>query len=70
MSFFMPYSSMQFVDRRGRARALLTVNKHDLPTNFKFQLFELAASIEGAQGKHRCISAIASRDGGAIMIAL
>jgi len=61
---------MQFVDRRERARALLTVNKHDLPANFKFQPFERAASIEGARGKHRCISAIASRGGGAIMIAL
>ncbi|EPR22407.1 hypothetical protein L905_08455 [Agrobacterium sp. TS43] len=66
----MPYSSMQFVGRRGRARALLTVNKHDLPTNFKFRAFALATSIEGVRGKHRCISAIASRDGGAIMMAL
>ncbi|OOO31004.1 hypothetical protein BTE54_14075 [Agrobacterium sp. YIC 4121] len=66
----MPYSSMQFVGRRDAHVPLLTVNKHDLPANFKFQLFELATSIEGARGKHRCISAIASGGGGAIMIAL
>ncbi len=40
MSFFMPYSSMQFSTDGGRKRALLIVNKHDLPANFKFRVFE------------------------------
>lgn len=61
---------MQFVDWRGRGRALPKVNKHDLPVNFKFRALELVASIEGMRGKHRCISAIASRGGDVIMMAL